>query len=132
MKLKFLFFLLFAGLLSACSIDASDSSCFNQAAMTTTAVTGPQTVVVNTAATYNVTFYVANSCGTFNSLRSTDGFPKSIVAIVDYNGCECNEVASYVTQPYTFTPTTAGTYEFRFLTDNENAPIVRTLTVTAE
>lgn len=132
MKLKFLSLLLFVGILTACSLDDSDQSCFYQAAMTTTAVTGPETVVVNTPAVYNVTFYVANSCGTYNSLQESGGFPKSIVALVDYDGCNCSEVASYPTKPYTFTPTAVGTYEFRFLTDNQAAPIVKTLTVTAE
>ena len=132
MKLKFLSFFLFVGILAGCSIDDSDPSCFYQAAMTTTAVTGPATVVVNTVVTYDVTFYVANGCGTFNSLQSSNGFPKSIVALVDYSGCNCPEVASYVTKPYTFTPTAAGTYEFRFLTDNPDTPIVKTLTVKAQ
>jgi len=132
MKFKLLSLLLFVSILSGCSLDDSDPSCFYQAAMATTAVTGPDTVVVNTAVTYNVTFYVANGCGVFNSLQSSNGFPKSIVAIVDYSGCKCEEVASYVTKPYTFTPTAAGTYEFRFLTDSETTTIVKTLTVTAQ
>jgi hypothetical protein len=132
MKLKFLSLLLFIGVLSGCSLDDGDRSCFYQAAMATTAVTGPETAVVNTVVTYNVTFYVANGCGTFNSLQQSAGFPKSVVALVDYSGCNCPEVASYVTKPFTFTPTAAGTYEFRFLTDDEATTIVKTLTVTAE
>ncbi|MFP9098412.1 hypothetical protein ACLI09_05100 [Flavobacterium sp. RHBU_24] len=132
MKLKLLSLLLVMAMLSGCSVDSTPSSCYNQLAMTTTQVTGPATVVVNTQATFNVSFYVANACGEFNNFQQTPDFPKSVVAFVDYDGCNCEQIGWYDTQPFTFTPTTVGTYEFRFLTDNPDTPIVKTLVVTAE
>jgi len=132
MKLKLLSLLLVVGMLSGCSIDPTPASCYNQLNMTTTAVTGPATVVVGTAATFDVTFYVANACGDFNSFQQTPDFPKSVVALVDYDGCNCEQIQWYDEQPYTFTPTAVGTYEFRFLTDDPEEPIVRTLVVTAQ
>ncbi|AWH85955.1 hypothetical protein HYN59_12930 [Flavobacterium album] len=98
--------------------------------MTTLEVTGPTTTTINTPITLNVTFRVANSCGTFNRFVETTTFPKNIVALVDYSGCQCTDTpTASLTKPYTFTATAAGTYELRFLQEN-NLYITRTITVT--
>lgn len=133
MKLKFLSLLLFIGIISACSLDDNENqTCHYQYQMATTAVTGPSTTVINTPITLNVSFYIGNSCGQFDQFVSTVTSPRSIVALVNYDGCSCDTESYIVTKPYTFNATTAGTYVLNFLTEDDDAPITRTITVTAE
>lgn len=117
--------------ITACSVDDNNNNyCFYNGQMTTLEVTGPTTTTVNVPVTLNVTFRVANSCGAFNRFVQTTTFPKNIVALVDYSGCQCTDTPSgSLTKPYTFTATAAGTYELRFLQEN-NLYITRTITVT--
>jgi len=132
MKLRLL--TLFASLcfITGCDITSEDSNnCFSSYAMATTGVTGPDTTTVNTPIVLNVTYFVASSCGVFNNfVTSTTGNTTSIVVQVDYNGCNCNQTPGSGTKPYTFTATAPGTYQLKFLTDNIQTPIIRTITVT--
>lgn len=132
MKLKFLLLLATIGIISACSLDDDQPYCYYQSAMATTQVGGPNTTIINTPIQIPVSFVVGNGCGTFDRFNESTGYPKQIVAIVTYEGCQCSEEASTGIQNYTFNATTAGTYELRFLTENESAPIVKTITVTEE
>lgn len=131
MKLKFLSLLVLLTIITACSLDNDkDPYCFNQAQMATTGVTGPDSTAVNVPITLNVSFYISNNCGAFNQFVASTSYPKSVVAVVDYTGCSCDTESYVQTKPYTFTAATAGTYELKFLTENQAAPIVRTITVT--
>jgi hypothetical protein len=100
--------------------------------MAAASVTGPDTTVINVPITFDVKVKVANSCGTFNRFEESAAFPKTIIALVDYVGCQCDQVASTTTQPYVFKATAAGTYVLNFATEDKNAPITKTVTVTAE
>ncbi len=131
-KIKFIAFLTIAATIAACSVDEGDQTCAFSAQMATTAVTGPDTTTINTPITLNVTFRVGNDCGVFNRFLETVAFPKQVVALVDYPGCDCNLTPNgTLTKPYTFTAATAGTYELRFLVDT-TLFITKTITVTAE
>jgi hypothetical protein len=131
-KLRFIALLIALSAVTACSIDDGDRQCFNQAAMTTLSVTGPTETTINTPITLQVTFRVANSCGNFNRFMEGTAFPKNVVALVDYAGCDCEPTPqASQTKPYVFKATTAGTYELKFLQEN-NLFISKTITVTAE
>lgn len=131
MKLKFLFLALFAGILAACSLNNDqDQYCYSQHQMATKGVSGPDSTKVNIPIVLNVSFVVGNNCGTFNQFVSTADYPKSVVAVVDYTGCKCDTESTTQTKPYTFNATAAGTYVLKFLTENEAAPITKTITVT--
>jgi hypothetical protein len=132
MKLKFLALLAGFVFLTGCSLnDDENNYCYDRYYMAATAVTGPETTTVNTPVVFNVTFSIAKSCGVFfNFVETNTGFPKNIAAAVDYTGCNCDQVSTTVTKPYTFKATTAGTYTLHFLTEDEDAPIVKTVVVT--
>lgn len=131
LKFKFLALLIAVGTITACSLgDDSDQYCFTQGYVPATTVTGPETTTVNVPITLNVTFSVGNSCGVFNRFAETTSFPKTVVALVDYTGCQCTAVTTPTTKTYTFTAPAAGTYEIRFTTANNTQPIVKTITVT--
>lgn len=132
-KIYFTFVLLAATAFTACSLDADgDNYCFSQATIATQGVTGQDSTTVNVPVTLNVSFRILNDCGAFNRFNETLEFPKDIAPLIDYTGCECEETTGIVSRPYTFNAATAGTYQLRFLTANENAPIVKTITVTNE
>jgi hypothetical protein len=131
--------LLFAGvvtLLEGCSISDDEGYCYNRFYMTALNVTGPSTIPVNTDAVFQVTFPIVNTCGEFvefvqlTNTTNTPNAPREIAAAVDYNGCNCPEQDTQVTEPYTFRAATPGIYELHFLTEDEEEPIVRLITVT--
>lgn len=132
LRLKFIGFIIVLATVAACSVDEGDKTCAFSAQMSTTAVTGPDTTPVNVPIALNVTFRVGNDCGVFNRFLETTAFPKQVVAFVDYPGCDCELTPNGTsTKPYTFTATAPGTYELRFMVDN-NLFITKTITVTAE
>jgi hypothetical protein len=125
---------LFSGLvtfLQGCSLNDQDEYCYNRIYMGATAVYGPASAPVNTDVTFQVTFPIGNSCGAFFGFSEFNtGFPRQVAAAVDYTGCTCNEVSTVVTENYIFNVSTPGTYTLHFLTENQNAPIVRTIEIT--
>ncbi|MGQ2984687.1 hypothetical protein [Flavobacterium sp.] len=132
LKLRFIALIIVIAATAACSVDNGPQTCFFNAQMATTAVTGPETTLVNVPITFNVTFRVGNDCGVFNRFLETNGFPKQIVALVDYPGCDCtNTPTATQTKPYTFTASAAGTYELKFVVDT-NVFITKTVTVTVD
>lgn len=118
--------------ISACSLSNDEPYCFVRTGTPIVGVSGATTTTINTPITFNVGIKISNSCGAFNSFSETSGFPKEITAIVDYNGCDCDQTESNISKDYSFTATAAGTYELRFQTDDTEAPIVKTITVTNE
>lgn len=118
-------------LLQGCSISDDEQYCYNRYYMAAESVVGPSTATVNTEVEFLVTFNIANSCGEFYDFAEfSTTFPREIAAAVDYTGCNCNEVTTPVTRPYTFSATTPGTYELHFLTEDEEAPIVKVIEIT--
>lgn len=129
-KSKFLGLLLVISGITACSVDDGDEYCFYQQNTSTTTVTGPETALVNEEITFDVSFKIANDCGSFSGFNQSEGYPKQVVAVVGYNGCNCNEQVTTVTKEYNFTAATPGEYELRFLTTDFY--ISKFITVTEE
>ena len=125
--IAFLVFITVVG--TACSVDNNDNYCFSSSFIAPKAVTGPDTTTINTPIVINVSYIPLGTCGKFNKFNETATFPKEIRILLDYNGCNCPATDKVSTEPYTFTATTAGTYELRFITAT-NTPIVKTITVT--
>lgn len=125
-------FLIFAGMLimASCSTSSSEPYCFTSTGSASLAVVGPDTGQINQQLTYNVSFKILNSCGVFDSFAESTGFPKTVVAKINYEGCSCKNEETTVTKPYTFTATAAGTYVLKFATNDVNAPITKTVTIT--
>lgn len=131
MKLFRNFLMLFVFIAVASCIPDDERTCQYSEYARTTSVTGPETIIVNQEATFNVTFRVENSCGSFLNFAVSEGFPKQVAAIAYYEGCDCGQSASTLTREYKFTPTQTGEFEFRFYTGTTTF-ITKTLTVTEE
>lgn len=128
MKRLFFAFLIVAGI-AACSTDTSDDYCFQQALTGVDEVTGPETTTVNEPIELQVSFKINNGCGEFYRFQESNGFPKQIVAVVNYVGCVCTEMVEEATEPYTFQASQAGEYVLKFAKP-DNTFITKTITVT--
>lgn len=129
-QLKFVAFLVILVATVACSTDKHENYCFRSVTTPIQSVSGSETTAVNTPITFNVTFTPLDSCGKFRQFVETPGFPKEIKILADHEGCNCLPTEEAVTLPYSFTATTAGEYVLKFVTDNPNTPIIKTITVT--
>lgn len=99
---------------TSCSSDDSGETIITQNEFVT-AVAGPETGTLNQEITFNVTFNVQNSCGSFYKFVETvAGNTKTVQVQARYTGSNCDAVASTKTEPYKFTINTAGTYVFKF------------------
>jgi len=134
---KFLTLLLVVAFITgACSLDDSNSgSCNVQYEMLIDAVAGPDavTTTVNVPVTLQVTFKIANGCGTFNRFVENVSYPKQIDALVDYVGCSCETAGSTVTKQYTFISANPGSYVLQFISGvsaGQTTYITKTITVT--
>lgn len=116
-------------LLISCSSNESDDYCFETRTAEITAVTGPQVTTVLVPLTLQVSFNVDNGCGSFNGFMESNGYPKEVLARVDYEGCQCTQEASVQTQPYTFMAHEAGQYQLKFAKGNGDF-IIKLITVT--
>lgn len=128
--LKFVASLLMLGIIAACSVTENDNRCEYSSQAPVRAVTGANTVAINTPLVLNVTFLAANGCGEFDAFQESSGYPKEIKPFIDYEGCQCAEPKEDITKEYIFQATTPGEYELRFPT--LEAPITKIITVTAE
>lgn len=80
-----------------------------------TAVTGPETGLINQEITFQVNFEVENECGEFKEFAQTaSGNTKTIQIQSLYTGTNCGTTDVARTEPYKFTVNTAGTYVFKF------------------
>ena len=133
-KLKFLaLVIIIAGITAACSLDGdNDTTCYSSGYAFTTSVSGPDSTVVNRPITINLNFKLDNSCGSFNRIAESNGYPKDIFPIVEYNGCDCTTTATTLTKPYIFTAPAAGSYVLRLQKDATPAYITKTIVVTAQ
>ena len=133
-KLKFLaLVIIIAGITAACSLDGdNDTTCYSSGFAYTSAVSGPDSTIVNRPITINLDFKLDNSCGSFNRIAETNGYPKDIVPVVEYNGCNCTATSTTLTKPYIFTAPAAGSYVLRFQKDDTPAYITKTIVVTAQ
>jgi len=116
---KLFVFCLIAYTFFGCSND-NEVKCFESVYIGVTDVTGPTTATVNQTITLNVNFEVQSSCGKFEAFseENTATNEKTIALLARYEGCNCTLNTFSRIQPYTFTPTAAGTYVFKFKITN--------------
>jgi hypothetical protein len=124
-------FILLAGafIMASCSTSSDEPYCYTSTGSASLAVTGPETGQVNQQLVYNVSFKIFNTCGEFDSFAESTGFPKNIVAKVNYEGCNCRAEETTVTKQYNFTATASGTYVLKFATNDVNTPITKTVVI---
>lgn len=108
-------------LLTSCDIGDNDDVCIFRQGAFVTAIDTPLTAMVNQQVTVEVSFPVINGCGVFNKfIETTDGNTITIAVEALYDGCVCTaDVPTRVTT-YSFTPTTAGNFELKFRSSNNN------------
>lgn len=129
--MRYLFIIIaFAATLAAgCSTDPAGNYCFEQVQTGIDEVTGPETTVINEPVTLQASFKIYNSCGTFNRFNESSGFPKTIRAVVNYSGCNCQEIIKTETKPYIFQYPRTGQYILKFVKP-DGTFITKTITVT--
>lgn len=122
--------------LAGCDLSSSDDgNCIRKnVASATTSVTGETTGAVNDTIALSVTYTVDNSCGAFQTFQqeNTGAFEKEIGVLAQYEGCDCEETETTLTQTYQFKPTTPGTYLFRFRKGTTPEETYEEFTVTVE
>lgn len=113
---------------TSCSTDDSGETVTSQNEFVT-AVSGPETGVINQEVTFDVTYAVDNACGAFDSyVETVSGSTKTIEVKVKYVGSNCVAAPATKTEPYKFTINTAGTYNFKFKS-SASAFITKTILV---
>jgi len=128
MKIFILFFSsLF--LITSCPREKKNDNCVKYETATIAEVTAPEVGTVNQPIGISIKFNINNGCGKFYELKETGkGNKRQIAVIVKYEGCICTQIAGIETVKYTFTPTSAGTYKLKFITNN-NTFITKTIQI---
>lgn len=133
LKLRFVALMaVLAAIGSACSVDDAEPYCFSSYFVSPKTVTGASTTTVNTPLVLTVGYQPTRTCAQFNRFVESATFPKDIQLRVDFVGCDCPATNETRTQNYTFTATTPGEYQLKFIAENPENNIVKTITVTAE
>lgn len=117
---------------SACSVDNDEAYCFSSYFVSPQTVSGASTTTVNTPLVLTVGYQPTRTCAQFNRFVESLTYPREIQLKVDYVGCDCPSTNETRTQNYTFTATTPGEYQLKFIAENPENNIVKTITVTAE
>ncbi|AWA30083.1 hypothetical protein HYN48_08330 [Flavobacterium magnum] len=96
--------------------DPAVNECYNTQNVGVTNVTGPTTAGINQPVTFDVTFNVADSCGSFLGFyeEATATNEKTITVVTKYLGCDCIDGVIAKTTPYTFKGLASGTYVLKF------------------
>lgn len=128
LKLRLIVFIAALTAMAACSTDESDMECSSEGFIDATGVTGPETVLVNEPAVFNVSFKLFNDCGSFKGFSQNNVFPRAIRVTATYEGCTCTPITTTETEQYTFTSATPGTYVLQFFT-GQNEFISKTIVV---
>jgi len=130
-KFKIIVLFIVFAVITACSVDVDNGNCSSRYYAPTAGVQGPDSTKVNTPVTINVAYTIGNTCGAFDSfVENGASYPKTIGALINYTGCNCQQIPLTEVGHYTFTPPAVGVYELKFVTSDANAPIVKTITVT--
>lgn len=104
----------------SCSEDDAERDCISSEVAFVEEVDAPETAEINEVVTINVSFWMRNTCGSFNSFQETyteDGLIIEVYA--DYIGCICGQAIIEDTQVYEFTPTAPGQVELKFRAGND-------------
>ena len=136
LKFKFVAALIaIAGITAACSIDGDTGStnCYSAGYAYTDAIqSSVDSVLVNIPLNINVTFKIANSCGTFVAFREEATFPKTVAPYIEYTGCNCTATPNAVIKPYEFKSAVPGTFQLKFLKDANGTYITKNIVVSAQ
>lgn len=128
LQLKLITLLLAVTALSAC--DDNDCSATIEGRIPITAVSGPDTALVNQEITFSVSYKLYNDCATFKEFSQNSVYPRDIYANAEFKGCgKCNSTNNFQTGEYKFMASQAGEYELKF--HNDENIITKTITVTA-
>ena len=130
---KNFFLLLSLVLITSCDVggdDGGNPNCLYTAGVGATAVNGPIVANINEEITINVTFSVANNCGSFLLFNEVNGSNNEKVITVNakFEGCSCNDIPVVKTSPYKFKAISAGVYTLKFRKTNTEF-ITHTVTV---
>ncbi|RDV16072.1 hypothetical protein DXT99_05220 [Pontibacter diazotrophicus] len=127
-KLSWLFLFLFF-VITACD-DDDEAIPIVDGPVPVTQVQGPDNMTVGQTAEIEVTFRVRNECGQFERFEEVvSGMTYTITVHAEYIGQACAQVITTRTEGYLFTPTTAGTYTFRFWSGENNQFVTHTIVV---
>ena len=92
-------------------------NCFSTEFVKPQNISGPDSVAVNEEIKFDLSIGVKNGCGSFGQfLTITDSTSVNIETVAAYRGCVCTQAAMEIDTAYTFTPTSAGVYQFNFKT----------------
>lgn len=99
----------------SCSEDDTETDCVSSEVAFVEEVDAPETARINEVAPINVSFWMRNTCGSFNSFRETYTEDGLIIEInADYFGCICGQAIIEDSQVYEFIPTAPGEVQLRF------------------
>ena len=110
-------------------VDDDGNNCYYEIISLATEVTGPDTVAVNEPIVINVKFLPFDGCTTFLRFfqeRIDNVFYLEVVSKGEQ--CGCDKEIEEGTTTFTFTPTTAGLYTFRF-TSGVDQVLIKNVTV---
>ena len=106
--------------LNACKLDAS-GDCYFEAPAYPTAVDGPSTGTLNQPINLNMTFQLANGCGSYLRTETyTDADTTEVIIRARYQGCVCTQQLITTQQTYTYTPSRTGAHYFRYYISDGN------------
>ena len=119
MKIEFSLFILVALSLAGC-ISPKKSVCYKTVVAPVLSATGPKTATTYQPAIFTLSYEFKSSCGKFNSISDAGGPAQPtthlVTVAVDYDDCNCPQTIIPAQTTYTFVPTQAGTYYFKFVT----------------
>ena len=121
-KLSIIALIAVIGVITSCSLgDDGEQTCRTSSYARITNVVSQDTIQVGVPATADVTFTISNNCGTFfNFAESATINPREVGVVINFDGCECNNVATTATRTYNFTPTTVGQFVIKYFVSQNN------------
>jgi hypothetical protein len=119
-RLSLLFFLSVSVLFFSCKLD-SGNECYFTAPAYPTAIDDPNTAVVNQPVIFNMTFQLANGCGSFSDTETfDDGDTTEVIIRAKYQGCVCTQQIVTSQHVYSYTPTRTGAHYFKYFISEGN------------
>lgn len=116
-------------LLISCKKNKENSNClfFTNAAVTN--IAGPNTAFVNQEIVLTISFQCTNGCGQFGSFEENSvGNNINVTVKAKYEGCVCTQDFPIRTIQYKFKKSQSGSFELRFL-QNNNSYLSHTIVV---
>ena len=126
---QLLFFACLLIVLLGCARKQVANNCLFYTKAPVTKIEGATTVLVGQEIDLTVSFGCSNGCGQFDNFEENiSGNTTIINVIAKYEGCICTEIAPTLKTSYTFKKSQTGTYELKFLKD-DNSYLTHTIIV---